>query len=288
MSPFKPALAAALFAALAAPAAFADDDAPPPSGAPAALATLASPEYDTAALGLYALARMRLDEAIADSNWTALPDSQGPGYRDQPTAIITQLGTTVLGNGLYLPPAPGGTAPPQAQPVPGAADFLDYAVSKGVTVFYISNRTADDEPVIRQNLLALGLPSGGDADTILSDSEKPAWAAGKASRALAVAANYRVLLVLGDSLGDFIDGAGAAADHRLAVTQASQAHWGHDWIMLPVPESDAWLACAVDPGQRRQAAASGQKATALDAAPKEPRIWRSSQAGPIRKKKAGR
>ena len=36
--------------------------------------------------------------------------------------------------------------------IPGAVVFTEYADSKGVKVFYVSNRTADEEEATRKNL----------------------------------------------------------------------------------------------------------------------------------------
>src|SRR5206468_782645 len=54
-----------------------------------------------------------------------------------------------------------------SQPIPGAVEFANYAASKGVKVFYVSNRTAEEEPATRKNLEKLGFPMGGDVDTML-------------------------------------------------------------------------------------------------------------------------
>ena len=55
----------------------------------------------------------------------------------------------------------------QAKAIPGAVEFTKYADSKGVKVFYITNRTADQKEVTEHNLQALGFPMGGNVDTFM-------------------------------------------------------------------------------------------------------------------------
>lgn len=83
-----------------------------------------------------------------------------------------------------------------ATAVPGAAEFLAYARSRGVTPFYITNRLAAEEAATRRNLETLGYPLDANEDTILTRGERPEWSAGdKAPRRDYVASRYRVLLL---------------------------------------------------------------------------------------------
>ena len=50
-----------------------------------------SVEYDATVEGIFALAKLRLDEALEDKDWTAVPDKQGDGYQEEPVAIIADL-----------------------------------------------------------------------------------------------------------------------------------------------------------------------------------------------------
>ncbi|TPW32916.1 5'-nucleotidase, lipoprotein e(P4) family [Pararhizobium mangrovi] len=209
-------------------------------------------EYKATVEGIYDLAKIRLDEALKDKSWTALPDMQGDNFKDEPTAIIADLDETFIDNSAYEASLiTRGTSysskdwtkwvqDEKAKAMPGVVDFLKYADSKGVKIFYISNRSADNEEATRANLKKLGFPMGGNVDTVLAKNEKKDWGSDKDSRHKVVAKDYRVLLVMGDNLGDFTDKADGSVDQRMQVYKDAMNHWGHDWIMLPNPSYGSW------------------------------------------------
>jgi len=127
--------------------------------------------------------------------------------------------------------------------IPGSLDFIDYATAREVAVFYVSNRKGPEEAATRANLAKLGYPVDGrdpKEDRVLLRGEKEEWISDKGTRRAAIAANYRIVLLLGDNLGDFIDGVDVAEAERLKLYEANAARWGHDWIMLPNPGYGSW------------------------------------------------
>ena len=90
-----------------------------------------------------------------------------------------------------------------SQAIPGAVEFARYADSKGVKVFYVSNRTADEETATRKNLEKFGFPMGGNVDTMLMTRKQPDWGSAKGTRRAFVARSYRILINVGDNFGDF-------------------------------------------------------------------------------------
>ena len=251
-------LAAALAAGLAVPCAAGAADAAKAGAVPqndllnATLWMQKSVEYKATVDGIYALAKMRLDQALADKAWTALPDMQGKDFEGKPVALIADLDETAIDNNVYeasLVTRNTGYSgkdydkyvkDEKAGAEPGAVDFFKYAASKGVEVFYISNRKGDQEKATRENLERLGFPLDDKVDTVLLEHEKPDWKSAKGSRDAVVAKDYRVVMMLGDNLGDFTDKASGSPDERMAAYKAAQDHWGHDWIMLPNPEYGSW------------------------------------------------
>jgi acid phosphatase len=207
-----------------------------------------SVEYKATTLAAFALARIRLDQALADAKWTALiPKEQGEGYQALPPAIIVDIDETVLDNSGYQAwmTMKGTTFDPKtwnayvnsvtSEAIPGAVEFVRYADSKGVRVFYISNRTAEEEAATRKNLDKFGFPMGGSIDTVLTVRERPDWSSTKGTRRAFVAKDYRVLLNLGDNFADFVDEFRGTEAERLAVLDQHQARWGREWIMLANP-----------------------------------------------------
>ena len=58
-------------------------------------------------------------------------------------------------------------------PIPGAVEFTQYAAVRGVKVFYIPNRTAEEEPATRKNLEKFGFHVDDKIDTVLTAREQP-------------------------------------------------------------------------------------------------------------------
>jgi 5'-nucleotidase (lipoprotein e(P4) family) len=206
-----------------------------------------SVEFKASALTAFALARIRLDQALADPNWTGAPKEQAGAYQSLPPAVILDIDETIFDNSGYQAwmVLKGTTFDPKtwnayvntmtSLPIPGALEFAQYADSKGVKVFYITNRVAEEEPATRKNLEKLGFPMGGDADTMLMARKQPDWGSAKGTRRAHVAKSYRVLLNVGDNFGDFVDEYRGSEAERLKVLEQHKDRWGREWIMIANP-----------------------------------------------------
>jgi 5'-nucleotidase (lipoprotein e(P4) family) len=206
-----------------------------------------SVEFKASALTAFALARIRLDQALADPNWTGAPKEQTGAYQSLPPAVILDVDETIMDNSGYQAwmTLRGTTFDPKtwnayvntvaSRAVPGALEFARYADGKGVKLFYISNRTAEEEPATRQNLEKLGFPMGGSVDTMLMTRKQPDWGSAKGTRRAFVAKSYRVLLNVGDNLGDFVDEYRGTEAERLKVLEQHRERWGREWIVIANP-----------------------------------------------------
>lgn len=209
-----------------------------------------SVEYKASTMMAYQLAKIRVDQALADKSWTAATEQKG-SYQSLPPAIVLDVDETILDNGAYeswlikTGKDYSGktydlwTQSAAGKAIPGAVDFLKYAAGKGVTIFYVSNRTAAQEEDTRKNLQALGFPMGpAGVDTFLFVKEPghDDWGSAKGTRRAFVAAKYRVLLLFGDNYGDFSDDAALDEAGRLKSFQSNIAHVGRDWIFIANPE----------------------------------------------------
>jgi acid phosphatase len=204
-------------------------------------------EYKANSLGAFALAKIRLEQALADENWTGAPAEQSGNYQKLPPALILDLDETLIDNSRFQAwmTLKDTTFTPQvwtkfvnaqvSEAIPGALDFLKFADSKGVKLFYVSNRTAEEEEATRKNLERLGFPMGGNVDTFLMTRKKPEWGSAKGTRRAFVAKDYRVLLMFGDNLGDFVDSYRGSEAERLKVFEQNRERWGREWIMLANP-----------------------------------------------------
>lgn len=204
-------------------------------------------EYRANTLTVYALARIRLDEALADRNWTAAPGEQTGDFQNLPPAVVLDVDETVLDNSKYqvwLMRADQSFSTKSwnqfcaariSAAIPGAVEFTRYAESKGVMVFYVTNRGAETEKDTRENMATLGFPMGGNVDTFLMQGEKSDWTGAKSTRRAAIAKDYRVLLNIGDNLGDFDDRYRSSEAERVKAYEAGMPYWGKQWLMLPNP-----------------------------------------------------
>jgi 5'-nucleotidase (lipoprotein e(P4) family) len=119
----------------------------------------------------------------------------------------------------------------RAEALAGAVDFLKHAASRGVEVFYISNRRAEEHAGTLANLRAKGFPNADDAHLLLRTAE-----GSKAKRRAAVSATHEIVMLMGDNLNDFtevFDGKDAAA--RVAEVDRLAQEFGRRFIVLPNP-----------------------------------------------------
>ena len=213
----------------------------------ATLWTQRSVEYKANALTVFALARIRLDEALADKSWTAAPVEQKGDFANLPPAVVLDVDETLLDNSLYQVWMMKNNqtfstktwnefcAAQVSLAIPGAVDFTKYADSKGVKVFYITNRDASTEKDTRANMEKLGFPMGGNVDTFMMQGEQKEWGSAKGTRRAVVAKDYRILLNMGDNFGDFDDRYRTSEIDRMKAFESDQAYWGKQWLMIANP-----------------------------------------------------
>jgi 5'-nucleotidase (lipoprotein e(P4) family) len=228
-------------------------EAPPHEGLNAVLWSLTSAERYAAAEQSYRLARERLDEALAPENaaWTAVP-AQAGACAGLPPAVVLDVDEVVLDSSAFqagIVAADGRftlaawnawVRQARARAVPGALDFTGHVRARGVRIFYVTNRGYAVETATRRNLEALGFPVDADGANVLSRNERSDWGSDKRSRRRFVAAEHRVLLIVGDDLNDFVSGSRADARSRRALAEQWRSYWGTRWIVLPNPMYGGW------------------------------------------------
>ena len=207
-----------------------------------------SAEYAASTHQAYRLAATNLDRALADPLWTAAVE-QGDAYSILPPAVILDLDQTVLDTSPYNARivldhgshserrfaewCRQSTAPA----IPGVKGFLDHVTARGVTVIYISARAEALRECTTQNLRSLGLPLEGQQHLLLRDGTAATRKTLQRSRA---ASRHRILLLIGDDLGDFVAGAKSDREKRLAIVDEHARRWGRQWIVLPNPIFGSW------------------------------------------------
>lgn len=201
---------------------------------------------------IYQTARPQLQKALNDSSWSAALEQQEDAS-DKPPAIILDVDETVLDNTPYqarLIRKNKQFGPEtwhkwcreaQAEPIPGALEFTNYAADQGVTVFYVTNRSHKVDEATRKNLQKQGFPfPEEDKHVVLTKGERENWDGTKTHRRKYVARNHRVLLLFGDNLGDFVVDEAEHNNERIEAVRQHEEKWGKKWFVLPNPMYGEW------------------------------------------------
>ncbi len=218
-----------------------------------------SAEYHVLSSTTYRQAGEALDRALRDRTWSAMPEDT-VDIANRPPAVILDLDETVLDNSAFegrLVTQRATFSPSawddwvreaDARAVPGALDFIAQAHSKGVAILFITNRHAGQESSTRLNLEKLGVALPNDVDTVLSEGEPPFnWPSDKSSRREYLAGRFRILLLIGDDLGDFVSGARDTPEQRVRLAREHSERWGTSWFLLPNPMYGSWERALVSP-----------------------------------------
>lgn len=232
-----------------------------------------SAEFRANSLQTYRMASLTLRDALSDKNWSAFTGQTGD-FQQLPPAIIVDIDETILDNspaaaqaildqdkGFNAQRWDNWVAAAKANPVPGAVDFLNLAGRNGVTVLYISNRQCAPRPGnsnncpqktdTLKNLQASGIEQV-DASQIWLKSEQTDWTSEKQSRRIKAAQQYRIIMLVGDDLGDFLPDVKGdiTPDQRYALVEKYQSYWGSRWFMLTNPTYGSWETILKQPTQQ--------------------------------------
>lgn len=212
-------------------------------------------EFKASSMAVFKLAEIMVDRALANKDWTAALE-QGDNYQNKPPAVILDVDETILDNSEYeawLIKAKKNYSSKtwgpfvdaaQSDPIPGSKEFIEYAKSKGVEIFYVSNRKAPGEAGTRKNLKALGYPINEKIDTVLLRGENDKWGSEKGTRRAYVAQDYRIIMLVGDNLGDFVDAKSASLVEREEILNKYKDNWSSKWITIANPMYGSWEGAA--------------------------------------------
>ena len=224
-------------------------------------------EYKANSIMIYQAATEKLENFINDKKHSALLEQQD-GYEQLPPAIILDVDETVLDNSPYDAMLVkedkifsndtwnNWISLKQAKAIPGVVNFLNTAQQKGVTIFYVTNRkcaAVENDPCPQdmqtfENLQNSGIENVLQENVMLRD-EQEGWGRDKTSRRGYVAENYRVIMLFGDNLGDFLADTATTIETRAALINNNLQHWGYDWFMLANPAYGGWENVLKKPGE---------------------------------------
>ena len=189
----------------------------------------------------YNLARMRIDHVLADRH-----------AADRPLAVITDMDNTILHALSYW-----GYIINEGRDffddaiwdewlqnnlitaVPGAIDFFNYCESKGVEVFYVTNRNQGERTFeyALAHLRHLEFPYANDENLfVFRETSDKSHARRK------IEETHDVALMLGDNLNDYRrDYYVKSVDERMALMERDRDDWGRKFILIPNPTDGHWV-----------------------------------------------
>ncbi|MDP9081830.1 MAG: 5'-nucleotidase, lipoprotein e(P4) family [Bacteroidota bacterium] len=193
-------------------------------------------EYRALCFQAYNIARLRLNEALRK-------------HHKKPYAVVTDIDETLLDNSPYdaqralsnqefdLKAWKEWTSKGICDTVPGAPSFFKYAASKGVTVYYITNRDEDELQGTIKNLLRYHLPYVNAEHVILR-----AKTSSKEQRRLDILKTHEIILLCGDNLPDFdaLYDNHPTEESRNAATEKLRVQFGNKYIIIPNVSYGDW------------------------------------------------
>ncbi|HDX9587380.1 TPA: 5'-nucleotidase, lipoprotein e(P4) family [Bacillus pseudomycoides] len=124
----------------------------------------------------------------------------------------------------------------EAEALPGAIDFLKHAESKGVDIYYISNRKTNQLDATIKNLERIGAPQATKEHILLQEPKEK----GKEKRRELVSQTHDIVLLFGDNLSDFIGFDGLSTQDRNKKVEELKAQFGEKFIVFPNPMYGDW------------------------------------------------
>ena len=124
----------------------------------------------------------------------------------------------------------------KADALPGAIEFSNYAKSRNVNVFYISNRSVQELLPTLKNLKEHGFAYADSSHLLLKTTTS-----NKEERRLTVSNNYDIVLLVGDNLGDFAEiFDDRTQNYGFDHAENFKNQFGDRFIVLPNPMYGTW------------------------------------------------
>jgi 5'-nucleotidase (lipoprotein e(P4) family) len=179
---------------------------------------------------------------------TALDNNIKTAKKDKPLAVVLDIDETVLDNSYFEANLiQNDTSFTKenwkewsdkniATAIPGAIEFLEYAISKNVEIVYITNRRSEEVDGTIKNMKNLGFPEVKLENFYFRTDESS-----KVARRELVNAKFNIILLIGDNLADF----DAVLDDRTVNNgfdnvEKAKDLFGQQFIVIPNPMYGNW------------------------------------------------
>jgi acid phosphatase len=210
-----------------------------------------------------------IQKAMNDSSWTAAIEQKN-NFSSLPLAVVLDIDETVLDTSRYQAQLviegkefsseswERWLALKQAPSIPGAVTFINTMHDLEIEVFYITNRecksregdgsACPQEQDTMDNLNDVGIIHV-KPENIYLKNEQPGWTSEKKTRREAVVSKYRVLMLFGDDLGDFLPDVkkNITPVQRTELVRKYEDNWGKKWYILSNPMYGSWLQVLDEP-----------------------------------------
>jgi 5'-nucleotidase (lipoprotein e(P4) family) len=181
------------------------------------------------------IAKMRVDQIASQK------------FGKQP-AVVLDIDETVLDNSYFQVESiqKGEPYTPErwdawvktevAKPVPGGVEFINYVLSKGVVVIYVTNRSESVREQTIRNMIAVGFPEVPSENYFFKTDVSD-----KTARRQMVSEKYDIQLLMGDNLSDF----SSVFDDRsqqngFNTVEKNKEEFGLRYIIFPNPTYGDW------------------------------------------------
>ncbi|MCI2227609.1 5'-nucleotidase, lipoprotein e(P4) family [Polaribacter sp. MSW13] len=193
-------------------------------------------EYKALTYQAYNLAKLQLENILTKNEF------------NKPYAIVTDIDETLLDNSPYSGKQveldenystlrwTEWVQKKKANAIPGAVAFFNYAKSKGVEVFYVSNRSSNQTKETIENLKSEGFPFADETHVILKTNSSE-----KETRRNHIRKTHQIVLFLGDNLSDFSSiFENRNTKQRNKSVDSLKTFFGRKFIVLPNPIYGDW------------------------------------------------
>ncbi len=207
-------------------------------------------EYHAHSLQSFKQAQLALELLLKQPTLSAAVEQTG-NFSGLPPAVVVDVDETMLDNSAFQARLVKSGASyvesdwaawcneRAALALPGAREFSNFANSRGVRIIYLSNRDVSLTEVTRQNLAELGFSDSSNTSTFLF-RDKANQMDTKGQRRIFAAQKYRLVMLIGDNLGDFNEGYKATVAARRTLVTDFSDYWGSRWIMIANPSYGSW------------------------------------------------
>ena len=226
-------------------------------------------EYRALAYQAFNLARWQLDSDLTGKNKKDIPKAE----RKKARAVMVDIDETMLDNSpaqayniknrlpFELKAWYAWSEMRKAKAIPGAVDFANYAASKGVKIFFVSNRDDVQKQATMDNLKNVGFPDI-TVDNVLM---RTGGESSKEGRRQIILQKYRIVFFIGDNLDDHaqvFERKSVAA--RFAEVDKDKDLFGKRYIMLPNAMYGTWENAIYEYGRLTDAQKAEKRAAALE------------------------